>query len=182
MTEADQNTTAPAEDAEKSVSIRELLGLQETVFLICLGFSRNYAEAEDLAQEVYLRACQSLPGLREPGLAKEWLCRIARNTCLDHQKKVRVRGRLLRRWAREAVLSSTSKETEESSDQRIGRLKSAARSLPKKLRDVFVLREYGHLTYDELAATLGLKQGTVMSRLNRARRKIVASFEEQSHE
>jgi RNA polymerase sigma-70 factor (ECF subfamily) len=50
--------------------------------------------------------------------------------------------------------------------------------VPAKLRDIFVLREYGHLTYDELAAALSLNKGTVMSRLNRARRKIAAALEE----
>jgi RNA polymerase sigma-70 factor (ECF subfamily) len=182
MTEAARDSALKAGTADKIVSIEDLLTFQETVFLICLGFSRNYAVAEDLAQEAYPRACQSLPGLREPRLAKGWLYRIARNVCLDHQKKTRVRGRLLRRWARESVPNPAPEVMDEIPDSRIVRLKSTAGCLPKKLRDVFVLREYGHLSYDELAAALRINKGTVMSRLNRARRRIVASFREQSHE
>jgi RNA polymerase sigma-70 factor (ECF subfamily) len=182
MTEANQDRLVGDVSAEKSVSIADLLTYQETVFLICLGFSRNTAEAEDLAQDAYLKACRKLAGLREPRQAKEWLCRIARNVCLDHQKKTRIRSLALRRLAREAVPSSAPEVTDEISDHRITWLKSAAAGLPKKLRDVFVLREYGHLTYEELSATLGLNKGTVMSRLNRARRKVAAVIQEYSHE
>lgn len=65
-------------------------------------------------------------------------------------------------------------------DERIGLLKTAVRRLPKKMRDVFVFREYGGLAYEEIAVTLGLKKGTVMSRLNRARRRIAAAIKEKT--
>jgi RNA polymerase sigma-70 factor (ECF subfamily) len=182
MTEAARDSTSRDRLRGRTVSIEHLLGYQESVFLICLGYSRNYAEAEDLAQQAYLRACQSLTGLREARRAKEWLFRIARNVCLDHQKTTRVRRSLLRRLARESVLASRPTHSDKNPDAQIERLKSAARHLPKKLRDVFVLREYGHLTYEELSATLRINKGTVMSRLNRARRKISAALKEQSHE
>jgi RNA polymerase sigma-70 factor (ECF subfamily) len=182
MTEAARDSAPKPKAADKIVSIEDLLAHQETVFLICLGFSRNYAEAEDLAQEAYLRACRSLVKLREPRQAKEWLCRIARNVCLDHRKKARVRGMLLRLWARESVSASRAIGPDESFEARIERLKLAARNLPEKLRGVFVLREYGHLTYEELSATLRISKGTVMSRLNRARTRVAVALKEQSHE
>jgi RNA polymerase sigma-70 factor (ECF subfamily) len=61
-------------------------------------------------------------------------------------------------------------------------LKKSIQRLPKKYREVFVLREYGELSYQEIAKTLRLNNGTVMSRLNRARRKIVVFFQEGYHE
>jgi len=51
-------------------------------------------------------------------------------------------------------------------------LKGAIQKLPKKQRDVFVLKEYGDLSYQEIAETLNIELGTVMSRLNRARQAI----------
>jgi len=164
---------------ERSILSQDMLVHRESVFRICLGFSRNFAEAEDLAQDVYVRAFLRLKDLRNPGQAKEWLFRIAKNACLDREKKDRGRAALLRRWAHD-----TKKEehalSENPDDDRITRLKSAVRGLPKKLRSVFVLREYGHLTYDEIAATLDLAKGTVMSRLSRARAKVARMIEENS--
>ncbi|OGD18405.1 MAG: hypothetical protein A2W03_06760 [Candidatus Aminicenantes bacterium RBG_16_63_16] len=178
MTDAPQDQALP-EAVGGVVSIDRLLAHQELVFRICLGHSRNYVEAEDLTQEVFLKAHQSLAGLREPSLAREWLLRIARNACLDHQKRNRLRAVLLRRWANEAGPAPDSSGCQVDVDDRIRRLKSAVRRLPAKLRDIFVLREYGHLTYEEIAAALSLRKGTVMSRLNRARRKIAAALEEK---
>jgi RNA polymerase sigma-70 factor (ECF subfamily) len=169
------------EDAsDEALSVERLLVHQETIFKICLGFARNYAEAEDLTQEAYLRACQSLRSLRNPLQAREWLIRIAKNACLDQQKKDRSRRMILRRWARQSE-SAAPAESAEDSDRIFRRLKSAIRRLPRKLRTVFILREYGHLTYDELAVTLGLRKGTVMSRLSRARGRIAAALQEKNH-
>jgi RNA polymerase sigma-70 factor, ECF subfamily len=164
---------------ERSILFQDLIVHRESVFRICLGFSRNYTEAEDLAQDVYVRAFFGLKDLRNPGQAKDWLFRIAKNACLDRHKKDRGQAALLRRWAYESKKEEYA-PSENPDDERITRLKSAVRGLPKKLRSVFVLREYGHLTYDEIAATLDLAKGTVMSRLNRARTKVAEMIEENS--
>jgi RNA polymerase sigma-70 factor (ECF subfamily) len=182
MTDAPQDSITQEKISGGVISLEGLLSYKEVVFRVCLGHSRNYAEAEDLTQEVYVKAFQSLPRLRDPSLAKEWILRIARNTCFDQQKKGRVRRILLRRWAKEAVPQSEACGSEENPDERIAQLKSSIRRLPKKLQDIFILREYGHLSYDELAATLRLKKGTVMSRLSRARHRIAAALEEKNHD
>jgi len=54
--------------------------------------------------------------------------------------------------------------------------------LPYKKRIVFVFREYGQLSYQEIADILGLKKGTVMSRLNRAREAVMAQLKEENNE
>jgi RNA polymerase sigma-70 factor (ECF subfamily) len=64
-------------------------------------------------------------------------------------------------------------------NESLRRLKAAVQSLPKKQREVFVLREYGGLSYEDLARVLKLRPGTVMSRLNRARRAITAAMKEE---
>jgi len=180
MTGLFRNPVSREETSVSPLSVESLLVHQETVFKICLGFSRNYAEAEDLTQEAYLKACQCLQNLRNPLQAREWLIRIAKNTCLDAQKKDRFRGILLRRWARESGLTLAAEPAQDSESSR-PRLKSAIRRLPQKLRTIFILREYGHMTYEELAATLRLKKGTVMSRLSRARARIAAALQEENH-
>jgi RNA polymerase sigma-70 factor (ECF subfamily) len=180
MTGLLRNPVSRDKASVSALSIEGLLVHQETVFKICLGFARDYAEAEDLTQEAYLKACQSLQNLRNPPQVREWLIRIAKNACLDQQKKDRTRGIILRRWARESE-ATTPAEAAKDPDNKRRRLKSAVRRLPQKLRTVFILREYGRLTYDDLAATLGLRKGTVMSRLSRARGRIAAALQEKNH-
>jgi len=184
MTSASHQNTEKAEpktSGREAVVFGDLLAQQEVVFRICLGFSRNYAEAQDLAQDVYLKAYLSLGALENPAVSKEWLFRIAKNTCLDHQKKMRLRRVLLLKWGA-AVDEPDSPEAAPDLKKKLQRLKSEVRRLPKKLRAVFILREYGHLAYDEIAAALGIKEGTVMSRLNRARTAVRRRLKERSHE
>lgn len=181
MTDTSQDSTRQEKISGGTIPLEGLLAYQETVFRICLGYSGNYAEAEDLAQEAYLKAYQSLTNLRDSSSAKDWLIRIAKNACLDRQKKLRTQGSWLRRWAKEINFDSPA-AAEESLEGRIQQLKRAIRRLPKKLRSIFVLREYGHLTYDELAAALDLNKGTVMSRLSRARQRVASVLQEKSDE
>jgi RNA polymerase sigma-70 factor (ECF subfamily) len=158
--------------ADKRTEIfEELMTYQRKVFLICLGFSRNASDAQDLAQEVYYKAYKSIASLSDHSLAKFWLFRIARNTCLNFQKK----RRLERVSALEISRKMKDPQTPESEmmhREKLLMLKGAIRMLPKKQRDVFVLKEYGDLTYQEIAETLKIELGTVMSRLNRARQAI----------
>jgi RNA polymerase sigma-70 factor (ECF subfamily) len=162
----------------RPVTFDEILAFRETVFRICLGFSRDYAVAEDLAQDVYVRAFRDLRNLRNPVQAREWLFRIAKNTCLDRLKGDRRRGALLQRWAQETRPDEDRGEDGAAEDLS-ARLKTAVRGLPKKLREAFVLQAYGQLTYEEISATLRIPRGTVMSRLNRARARVARITEEK---
>lgn len=154
---------------------------REKIFVICLGFSRSYEDAEELTQEVYLKALKKITTLKNPKLARSWLVRIARNTCLDHAKKKHRRQEWDWKDKNEAVEYNTP-ETLVCQKQGLLLLKRAIRRLPKKLREVFILREYGELSYREISQALSIKEGTVMSRLNRARVALVDKISEGSHE
>lgn len=160
----------------------EMMTYQEAVFRICLGFSRNPLDAEDLSQEVYLKAYKSLGKIHSPFAVKEWLFRIARNTCLDHVKKRRIIRLFERTASPDHVVDTMTPETSAVTAERLKSLKGAVSRLPKKQREVFVLREYGQLSYEELARTVGAKAGTVMSRLNRARTAVANFIKETGHE
>ncbi|HUU37742.1 MAG TPA: RNA polymerase sigma factor [Candidatus Desulfaltia sp.] len=168
---------------EKAVRLtEEMMTYREDVFRICLGFSRNPVDAEDLSQEVYLKAFRKIGTVHEPGALRVWLLRIARNTCLDHQKKKRL-FRLFQRSVTPGDARENPNQHEHlDTRERLAKLKAAVRRLPGKQKVVFVLREYGHLSYAELAETLGLKPGTVMSRLNRARKAVLDCMTEGNDE
>jgi RNA polymerase sigma-70 factor (ECF subfamily) len=160
----------------KTRQFASLLTHKTTIFYICLGYCREPVDAEDLTQEVYLRAYSNLPSLKHPDLKKEWLCRIARNVCLNflhRSKRNPVSAPLL-----QAASHSGTPETAASEIQELNLIKETVARLPRKLREVFVLREYGELSYREIALSLGIREGTVMSRLNRARQNILKNMRE----
>jgi RNA polymerase sigma-70 factor (ECF subfamily) len=166
---------------EEAKTLENLMGYQEAIFRICLGFSRNPSDAEDLAQDVYLKAFRKIGTIRNPNSHREWLFRVARNVCLDHLKKARkVRLFPSRDESLEASTSDDILEGPAEAGDRLKRLKRAVARLPRKQKEVLILREYGHLSYQELARTLRIKEGTVMSRLNRARRAVVKLIREDA--
>ena len=126
--------------------------------------------AEDAAQEAFIRAWQHLPGYQPRSPFRNWLYRIATNVALD----------ILRR-DRETVdvdairLRAPTEGPEGSFDQleRAEMVREAVLALPPASRAVLVLREYEALSYREIAETLGIPIGTVMSRLNYARQRLV---------
>jgi len=151
---------------------KDLMNHNETVLRICLGFSKNPWDAEELTQEVYLKAYRKISALHNSNLSREWLFRIARNTCLDHIKKKRL-NRLFQFKSNKEAVEQNTPELQIMKNEQHQILKNAISQLPKKQKEVFVLKEYGYLSYKEIASTLGIKEGTVMSRLNRARQTLI---------
>ena len=141
---------------------------------------RNAADADDMAQETYCKAFSRedrLARTNDDGHAKMWLCKVARTTCLDHLRREKVRSFFAfvpeeeprTCWDPETILL----RAEESS-----LFQAALARLPRKQRDALVLREYGQLSYREISEVLGIKEGTVMSVLLRARRRVHAVVRE----
>jgi RNA polymerase sigma-70 factor (ECF subfamily) len=150
----------------------ELMTYKNSIFSICLGFSRNPQDAEELTQDVYLKALSKLGTLRDKQSARIWLLRICRNTCLDHVKKMRFKSALGKTSERHHA-EFNNPESQLVISQQLQHIKDSIQHLPRRMKEVFVLKEYGDLSYQEIAFTLGIKKGTVMSRLNRARQAVV---------
>jgi len=165
----------------ESKVIEELMTYQQKVFFICLGFSRNPADAEDLAQEVYLKALRNIDSLTELPLLKFWLYRVTRNTCLDFSRK-----RKLRRHSplepEHEQLDSQTPESQIIASEQLRSLKETILRLPKKQKEVFIMKEYGELSYHEIAEILKINPGTIMSRLNRARHTIKDRIKGENNE
>ncbi len=124
------------------------------------------ADAEDVAQEAFVKAWLALPRYRESlGSWRAWLCRIAINTARDMLRRGRAVEELDERLPDDASgpAEQADIETQRSAVRR------ALAQLPEASRAALVLREYEGLSYAEIATTLGIPIGTVMSRLNYAR-------------
>jgi RNA polymerase sigma-70 factor (ECF subfamily) len=129
--------------------------------------------AEDAAQEAFIRAWQNLPNYRPRSPFRNWVYRIATNIALDFLRRERETVDV------EALSLASSEEGPEAVVERGERgeqVRQAVLSLPSASRAVLVLREYEGLSYREIADTLGIPIGTVMSRLNYARNRLRKSL------
>lgn len=132
--------------------------------------------AQDAAQEAFIRAWVNLGSFRPGTSLRNWLYRIAINAALD----------MLRREARKVDTDLESlalpdpqvgPEAALLQKERAAAVQSAILALTEASRSVLVLREYGGLSYHEIAAAMDVPLGTVMSRLNYARRQLRQSLQ-----
>jgi RNA polymerase sigma-70 factor (ECF subfamily) len=125
--------------------------------------------AEDMAQEAFLRAWQNLTSYQPRAPFRSWIYRIATNATLDAFRREK---EMLNIDDISIASPSDGPETAQARDEFGSRIKQAILSLPPASRAVLVLREYENLSYREIAETLEIPLGTVMSRLNFARTKL----------
>ncbi|MDH5605294.1 MAG: sigma-70 family RNA polymerase sigma factor [Anaerolineae bacterium] len=154
---------------------RHRKGVINVAYRIC----GDAGQAEDIAQETFLRAWQHIPKYRPQALFRSWLYRIAANMTIDHlrSKKETVNIEMLALQSRDAGPELRLVEKE-----RAAAVQQAVLGLPIASRQVLVLREYEQLSYQEIADTLEIPIGTVMSRLNYARKSIKLSLERMVEE
>jgi RNA polymerase sigma-70 factor (ECF subfamily) len=138
---------------------------------------RNEDDAQDMVQEAYLRALRFFGGFHGTD-ARAWLLTIVRNTCYTWLK--RNRSMELSGDFEEAVLTVESDEPDPEASHvlkvRAQLVNEAIEKLPIEFREVLFLRELEELSYKEIAEITGIPIGTVMSRLSRARKRLVVGL------
>ena len=149
------------------------------------GFVRNEEDARDVAQDAFLKAFARLDRFDGRSAFYTWMYRIAANTAMDHNKKVRRRPAPLpleapreddeRPSSAPAAPGPSPVQGAMTAELRV-RIDRALDALPPVYREVVVLRELEGLTYDDIARVLRLSRGTVESRLFRARERLRASL------
>lgn len=127
-------------------------------------------DAEDLAQEVFLRAFAALSRFRPGAPFSPWLYKIAANLCINHLKRRRKDSLLDSDRPDESLLGSPPAYVEDK-EERIA-VGQALVALPEEYRAVVLLRHGSGLSYEEIAQALDLPLGTVKTRLFRAREKL----------
>jgi RNA polymerase sigma-70 factor (ECF subfamily) len=125
--------------------------------------------AEDVAQEVFLKVYKALPGYRHEKPFKHWLHRVAANAVTDALRRRRPLVSLDGMEQPPASRESDPLDVATRHDLQRA-VRQAIASLPSHYRDTIALQAFGELTYDEIAKTLDIPVGTVMSRLNGAKR------------
>jgi RNA polymerase sigma-70 factor (ECF subfamily) len=140
-------------------------GVRNVIYRMC----GDAQVAEDAAQETFIQAWLHLSSYRPQTSLRNWLYRIAVNAALDMLRKEK---RILPNALEDLQLSDPlpGPETVFSQGERTALVQKAVLSLPDASRAVLVLREYEGMSYHEIANALDIPVGTVMSRLNYARK------------
>ena len=134
--------------------------------------------AEDVAQETFIQAWMHLSSYRPQTRLRNWLYRIAVNTATDRFRKEK---RILPQDIEDLSLRDEQPGPESlvSQQERAALVQKAVLSLPEASRAVLVLREYEEMSYHEIADALNIPVGTVMSRLNYARKLLKDNLEQK---
>ena len=151
-------------------------GYQHRVFGVAVRMLGNAAEAEEIAQEVFLRVHRSVGEFRGEAKLSTWLYAITSRLCLNRLQS----GERRHRQTGEEALADVPADDTGGGLERTEietALRQAIAALPEDRRIVVVLRDVEGLSYEEIGRALDLEPGTVRSRLHRARMDLKAKLE-----
>ncbi len=146
------------------------------VFNVAYKFTGRHDEAEDLTQDVFIKIFKSLHTFDRRANFQTWLISISRNLCIDHYRSVRREREAVDHAVDPSELApvapGASALAQLEQRGRVELMRAALDRLPPTLKSAVLLRDIQELTYDEIAAQLGLPEGTVKSRINRGRTEL----------
>ncbi len=165
---------APSGLTERSAEWAAIVGEHSArVYRLAYRLTGNRQDAEDLTQDVFVRVFRSLDSF-EPGNFAGWLHRITTNLFLDRARRAaRIRMDGFAEGAEQQLLGSHVLPEDAVHDAGFDPdIEAALASLPEKFRVAVVLCDVEGLSYDEIADVLGVKVGTVRSRIHRGRTQL----------
>ena len=172
----DDNAIERFKRGDPSLFADLVLQYQDRIYNLCSYMLDNPHDAEDAAQDTFLKAYQGLGSYSPTASFYTWLYRIAVNTCLDHKRKFSFRSLFFSDERKNRIDSFPSRapspESACATTQSMHALQAALSLLSKKLRVVIVLHELEGLSYEEIAEILDISAGTVKSRISRAREEL----------
>ena len=158
-------------------AFEQLMGpLEQLVWRVCWHYMGNREAAEDCGQEAMVRIWRNLGSYRGDCALESWVYRIAANCCMDWlRKKKRDRSvsmePLREKGFDQADNAPGTEEQAIAADER-QRLREAIADLPEEQREALVMTQLERISYEEAARTLGVSEGTVKSRVNRAKARL----------
>jgi RNA polymerase sigma-70 factor (ECF subfamily) len=147
---------------------------EQKVFHLAYGFVQDRAAADDLAQEVFIKAYFSLPKFRYESGFGTWLYRITVNHIKDFLRKTARKKEVPLEEFEEGLFAlddeTRKKEEEQTKERKRKVVLRVLQALPQKYQMILTLRDIRGFSYDEIADVLKISPGTVDSRLHRARK------------
>ena len=143
------------------------------VYRVAYQFAGNHHDAEDIAQEVFIKVYRSLDRFRQDAQLSSWMYRIVMNACIDHRRRHQPAGAAPFGEEAEHKMLNTAEEAPGPEDRayagELGQLlEFEVQRLPKGQRIVFVMRHHQGMKLCEIAEALGLAEGTVKRQLHAA--------------
>ncbi len=185
--EPDLIRRAQADDANAFCSLAERYARR--IYLLAFHYCRNAQDAEDLSQEVWLKAFQALAGFRADSSFYTWLRRITINAFLNHQ-----RSSSFRQQGQTTIIELVDSDSQTRFEARsvsaetvynkvlFESVMSALGELTPSQRLMFLLRHYEGMSYDEIAAAMNCSPGTVKKGVSRAISKLRAKLDMNNDE
>ena len=177
----DEQLAAKAREGDTAAMEELYLRYRQPVFRIVYRSTRNTDEAEDIVQEVFLKAFERLHTFREQSRFSTWLMRIALNLCTDRARMRQRRQELLTREAEHklAWCHPEAPDPMETAQQNAFHeaFYTALNQLPEHHRQLIILRDLEEMDYEAIAHILGTSVGAVKLRVMRARRAFKAKLE-----
>lgn len=153
---------------------------KKVVYNLALRMLGNEEDAWDISQDAFLKAYTNLSGFRGDCKFSSWLYKLTTNLCLDFIRK-RNRHKVVplvyedddgESTSMDVADESLSPETQIEQKQLRESVRNGLNQLPEMQREILLLREIGGLRYDEISRQLNIEEGTVKSRIFRARKKL----------
>ena len=143
------------------------------VYRIAYQFAGNHHDAEDIAQDVFIKVYRSLDRFRQDAQLTSWMYRIVMNACIDHRRRHRLATAAPFGEEAEQKMLNTPEDTPDPEERayagELGQvLEWEIGRLPKGQRVVFVMRHHQGMKLCEIAEALGLAEGTVKRQLHAA--------------
>jgi RNA polymerase sigma-70 factor (ECF subfamily) len=151
---------------------------QGDVWRFAYHLTRNRSMADDVTQEAFLHAYRAMGSYRGEAKFTSWLLRIVRNCAVDAYRRVRRERATAPGDDQEDPAARHVADQSSAADERI-RITAAVRALPIDLREPFVIIEILGFNYREASTILGVKVGTIKSRMHRARATLMAALTER---
>lgn len=174
----DGELAVPASEGDEK-AFREILGrYRQKILAICLRMLRNSTEAEEAAQDSFVKIYLHLKDFDPQRGFMAWAAGITINECRDRlRKRARFKKRFREITDTDVDQTQIPVDTSYERKREVESVENAIELLPEKLKEVIVLRAYADYSYEEIARALKIRIGTVMSRLYRAREKLTEILE-----
>ncbi|MFT4977194.1 MAG: RNA polymerase sigma-70 factor (ECF subfamily) [Myxococcota bacterium] len=160
---------------------------QGRIYSVVYGMVRNPEDARELSQDAFVKAYKNLSRFRLESSFYTWLCRISMNVSIDHLRRQKLRrtemfdeGIASRDDTGVISLAHHREDPRRNLERKRlrERIITEVEKLPDDQRQVIILREIDGLPYKEIAEIMDIPEGTVMSRLYYARKKLQAALQD----